>query len=561
MIQQAAASFLLCLAMASGGSPALAQQPLTVQDLPPDSHVIMGHLDWDDNGKISRDESTGQIRERFDELDRDGDGYLTTSELVPPENVKSEPVQPKLGKVLINSHGAMQGYTLFAPMGGMDTYLIDMKGEVVQTWHGNGRLTGAVYLLKNGNLLRAASPNRAQNVPFKGQGSMGGVIQEIAPSGEVVWEYYYISDKVKQHHDIEPLPNGNVLILAWELKDARDIRRAGGDMTVHRDGELWVEHLVEVRKNGPRSGEIVWEWHSWDHMVQDFNRDAPNYGSPKGNPQRMDLNYNPRGKADWQHANSVDYDPVYDQIVLSFRSTNEVWVIDHSTTTEEAASSSGGRMGRGGDILFRWGNPAVYGGEGQAQLAGQHDATWIPDGAPGEGNLLIFNNGDRRSRQSDVVEVRPDNYRNLTGLSADVTWSYERAGGIPFYASHISGAQRLTNGNTLICDGPNGRLFEVSDAGQIVWEYQYGNTQNGQTERPRNRNMARGPRQGRDRNEVREGQRPAMRAQRQMAQNGSRNHLFRATRITIDHPGIAALPGVHGNRLVRNTQPSLGMDL
>ena len=76
----------------------------------------------------------------------------------------------------------------------------------------------------------------------------------------MVWEYSYISSTVRQHHDIEPLPNGNVLFLAWELKTADEIRAAGGDPFVHKNGELWVEHIVEVKRTGPQVGKIVWEY-------------------------------------------------------------------------------------------------------------------------------------------------------------------------------------------------------------------------------------------------------------------------------------------------------------
>lgn len=565
MIQQTLASLILCLAVVSGTSPASAQGPQGMQGNRPDPHTILGHLDWDDNGKISRDEAVGPLKERFNELDRNNDGYLEISELSPPRDQRqfeerdlddSTP-QQNHGKVLVNTRDAMQGYTLFAPMGESETYLIDMNGDAVQTWRGTGRSTGAVYLLDNGNLLRMASAPSPRMRRNAGPGSESAMIQEIAPSGDIVWEYTLPDDTARLHHDIEPMPNGNVLLLASETKDEATVRDMGGDPRINRDGDLQAEYILEIRKAGRDSGEVVWEWHTWDHLIQNNDREAPHYGDPSRNPQRVDLNYNPMGSRDWQHANSVDYDSVSDQIVLSLRSTNEIWIIDHSTSTAQAASSSGGRMGRGGDILFRWGNPAAYGGNESQVLYGQHDARWIPDGSPGAGHLLIFNNGNRRIRQSDVLEIAPDNYSDVTGLTADVIWSYDESGGTPFFADHISGAERLANGNTLICEGTSGHLFEVTDNGRIVWEYQYGST-SGQNSTPNQRRSGMSQmRQGMSRQNG-----PMTRQGNYMGRRGGTSHIFRATRISPTHPGLAVFLNAHTmNTQARNAYPILGIDL
>ena len=99
--------------------------------------------------------------------------------------------------------------------------------------------------------------------------------------------------------------------------------------------------------------------------------------------------------ADWTHFNSVDYNPELDQIVVSPREFGELWVIDRSTTIEEAAGRTGGNSGKGGSLLYRWGNPAAYksGSRADQKLFYQHDPKWIPPGLPGAGNILVFNNG------------------------------------------------------------------------------------------------------------------------------------------------------------------------
>ena len=97
------------------------------------------------------------------------------------------------------------------------------------------------------------------------------------------------------------------------------------------------------------------------------------------------------------HVNAVAYNADLDQIALSSPTFSEIWIIDHSTTTEEAAGHTGGNCGMGGDILYRWGNPYVYdrGGPGDQYFFVPHGVNWIDPGLPGEDNILVFNNGDR----------------------------------------------------------------------------------------------------------------------------------------------------------------------
>jgi hypothetical protein len=189
----------------------------------------------------------------------------------------------------------------------------------------------------------------------------------------------------------------------------------------------------------------------------------------------------PFSVADWLHTNSIDYQAELDLILLSTPNLDEIWVIDHSTTSAEAASHSGGRWGKGGDLLYRWGNPARYGrgAKSDQKLFAQHDATWLS--GPNAGRILVFNNGQGRPEGSwsSVVEITPpfDPKRGFVceedapfgPLEPD--WTYTADTPEDFYASFISGAQRLENGNTLICSGPDGRVFEVTPEGRTVWEY------------------------------------------------------------------------------------------
>ncbi|MFN2164837.1 MAG: aryl-sulfate sulfotransferase, partial [Anaerolineae bacterium] len=297
-----------------------------------------------------------------------------------------------------------------------------------------------------------------------------------------VWDFEYANSQHRLHHDIEPLPDGNVLMIAWEYKTEAEALAAGRDPALLADSELWPDTVIEV---DPDTDTIVWEWHVWDHLVQDYDAGRDNFGVVADHPELINLNYNapgiPPGDADWNHVNAVDYNVEFDQILLSVHNFSEIWVIDHSTTTAKAAGHSGGDSGQGGDLLYRWGNPAAYdaGDPSDQQLFAQHDARWIPAGYPGAGRILVFNNGTGRpgGNYSSVDEIVPpvDSAGHYTSYGPSApAWTYRADNPTDFYATNISGAQRLLDGSTLICDGPDGYFFQVTPAGDVVWEYDYG---------------------------------------------------------------------------------------
>jgi len=357
---------------------------------------------------------------------------------------------------------------------------MDSEGNAIHTWESSYRPGNSVYLLENGDLLRTGT---TQADDFT-TGGAGGVVEILDADSNVTWEFTTSSRGVRLHHDVEMLPNGNILMIAWETKTADEAISAGRDSSLLTDGELWPDHIIEV----DASGDIVWEWHVWDHLVQDYDASQVNYGVVADHPELININFGQSGRqsggADWLHTNSIDYNADLDQILLSVHNTSEIWIIDHSTTTAEAASHSGGNSGMGGDLLYRWGNPQAYdaGSANDQQLFSQHDATWIDEGYPGEGNILIFNNGIGRDYSSVDEIVPPINVDGSYALAngsayapTSTTWTYVTENLSDFYAERISGAQRLENGNTLICEGTNGCFFEVTPDREIVWEYQLRN--------------------------------------------------------------------------------------
>ena len=249
----------------------------------------------------------------------------------------------------VNSFSQQWGlYTLYAPINSTQTYLVDTDGVTYKTWTSTAtQKTGfSVYLIPGDTLVRPVA--RTGN-SFTG-GGMTAEVQKVTWNGTVVWDYVYSSSTYCLHHDICPLPNGNVLMTAYELKTATEVAAAGCSQSI----VLWPEKLIEVHQTGATTGTIVWEWKLWDHLCQNTSSTKPNYvSSISQNPQLMNLNYGLPPSGDWIHMNGIDYNATLDQITFSSRTMNEIYVIDHSTTTAEAASHSGGNSGKGGDFLYR----------------------------------------------------------------------------------------------------------------------------------------------------------------------------------------------------------------
>ena len=370
------------------------------------------------------------------------------------------------------------GQILFAPMYSKTTYLIDYLGAVNHTWESDFFPGEAVYWLGNGTILRTIKTT------LSGLGGSGGGIQKVLWDGTIAWDFRYDTNGDLSHHDIKVLPNGNVLLVAWETKTSTSAINSGRNPSTI-DGDTFLpSHIIEVHQTGPTSGAIVWEWHVWDHLIQDYDPLKANYGVVEYHPELIDINYGGElVKSDWLHTNSIDYNEGLDQILLSIRNFNEILIIDHSTTTEEAAGHTGGNGGKGGDLLYRWGNPAAYrrGLTKDQKLFSQHDASWVPEDCPGAGNILIFNNGVNRpsGSYSTVDEIVPpvngDGGYYLEHGSPygpeNLQWSYIGDPPSGFYSTGFSGADRLKDGNTLICDGVEGKFFEVTPDGTIVWQY------------------------------------------------------------------------------------------
>ncbi len=380
---------------------------------------------------------------------------------------------------VFNTDQAYDGLSLFTV--GKETYLINNCGEVINQWTSDYLTGKSVYILPNGDLLRGEEIQNP-DVPIPG---IGGRLSIYGWNNELKWSYNFSSETITSHHDVFPLPNGNILVLIIEKLSADEAIAAGRDPNLLSEGFLYNEKIIEIKTSGSNDFEIVWEWSFWEHLVQDFDENQDNFGDVLNNPQLLDINY--LGDAgdfmNWLHVNSIQYNATLDQIIVSSRMMGEFYIIDHSTTTEEAAAHSGGLRGKGGDFLYRWGNPQAYraGGLADKKLFGQHYPHWIPDALREGGKVIVFNNGFNKAENfSSVHTITPTvnsdgSYAVPIGKQIgpeNFDWTYkDPQDPVNFYSKILSSAQRLPNGNTLICEGTKGKFFELNEEDEIVWTY------------------------------------------------------------------------------------------
>lgn len=366
--------------------------------------------------------------------------------------------------LIYNNGGAFDGYTLFTPESNEYVYLINNCGEVVNQWTFSEQPGNSCYLLENGNLLRA------------GKDSL-----EIRDwDNNQIWSYATTDNGLRQHHDIEPLPNGNILCLCRDIYSSSEIIEEGRNPS-NVAANIRLEKIVEIEPVGSNDANIVWEWKLIDHLIQDYDPAKENYGVVEDHPELIDINYNNGENQDWVHMNGIDYNADLDQILMTVRHFSEILIIDHSTSIAEAAGHSGGNSGKGGDILWRWGNPEVYkqGTIADRKLLQPHDAKWVENGYLDEGKISVFNNGgDGTSTESSVHLIQPDldgyNY-NSTGSvfnPADFDWTWNGIIlGVAMYEESKSGTHSLPNGNFIICETSKAKISEITKSGEHVWTY------------------------------------------------------------------------------------------
>jgi hypothetical protein len=365
--------------------------------------------------------------------------------------------------LLHNTVEASEGYTLFSPDSNNSVYLINNCGEAINEWTFTERPGLTCYLLENGNLLRA------------GQNSL----ETRDWDNNIVWSYDMQAAGYNQHHDIEPLPNGNILCLLRYDYTSAEIIAEGKDPNFI-DAVFKLDELIELQPVGTNSATVVWEWKFMDHFIQDFDNTKANYGSIIDHPELIDINFN-NLTTDITHLNSIDYNQTLDQIIISARHMSEIYILDHSTTTAEAATHSGGDHGKGGDLLWRWGNPLAYkqGTLADQKLFLQHDARWVKAGYADGGKISVFNNGGDGSYTFSSIhiltpEIIAGDYQMENSMYKPTAFEWSWNGsilGTTVHEGKKSGTQSLPNGNMMVCETASGRISEIKKDGTLLWSY------------------------------------------------------------------------------------------
>jgi len=392
--------------------------------------------------------------------------------------------QNTVGLLSYEPNQAFDGYNLMFPHNQPHVFLLDNCGEIVHTWEdeSNFKPGNIAYLRSDGSIVKAKRDAIVTDDPIWAGG--GGEFIEIRSwDNELLWSFEMNNDKYRLHHDIALKFNGNILANAWELKTREEAIQAGRDTATLAQDELWSEYIFEIN---PETNEIVWEWHVWDHLIQDYDPTKDNYGVVADHPELININYDTHdGHPDWLHFNAMDYSLERGQIIISSPYFDEVWIIDQTTTTEQAAGSTGGFGNRGGDLLYRWGNPMAYdsGTEEDKKLFFQHDCQFIDDfvlpSNPNYNSIAVFNNrvGEDFST-ANIFRPEWDMYKSKYALGQDglfmpsdfeVTLTHPTPQ--KMYSTGLSSIQLLPNDNYLLTSGRFGYTFELTPENEVVWEY------------------------------------------------------------------------------------------
>ncbi|MEM7112029.1 MAG: aryl-sulfate sulfotransferase [Chloroflexota bacterium] len=470
---------------------------------------------------------------RIRRLDKDGDGIVMREDVITkpnptvaqrvggPVNLVKQMMnlayysQEQMGNLLPGSdpRGMSDGVTLHYQANNnndvqvaKDAFLLGADGHPVHIWRSPNPLgvpeATSADLQPNGLLMRTVAADDIVKIHDWFPVGAHGTIQLVDWDGTVVWQYtHYARSKYCLHHDSRMMPNGNILVICYEALTRNEAIALGWEpqefLNPHRgDGYVWSDRILELEPNlEDGSTKIVWEWAAIDHLVQAYDPTKPNYGKVSENRHKLNFNYCKYENylftfGQLYHCNSVSYSAERDQIIVSSANFSELWVIDHSGTTEET-------RGAKGDLLFRYGNPETYGDDAPTyqhadkKLFWQHDVQWLDDSKPHTGDILVINNGAMRGADglpnpdetrmgfgtayTEVLELilptNDDGY-DWDG-EVEKAWSYKADPPQSMFAPFMSGCDRTPSGNTIISLGHNKRFIEVTSAGEVVADFRF----------------------------------------------------------------------------------------
>jgi hypothetical protein len=372
-----------------------------------------------------------------------------------------------------------QEYNLFFPFTQNTVYLVDNCGQLINKWQDDVGITPgpACYLTPKGELLVTKAKGSSLQDTIRAGGA-GEFIELRSWNNDLLWQFKLNNGKARLHHDVKYMPNGNILAIAWENFSPEESIKNGRRHDLITEGAVWPDYIIEL---DPKKNAIIWEWHAWDHLIQDHDSTKLNYGKVSDRPERIDINHiYSSGQADWMHINGIDYNEELDVIALSVSHFDEVWLIDHSVTPQQAKGRTGGRYGKGGDILYRWGNPLAYkqGKLEDQKLFFQHDVRFINEGKY-KGCISVFNNRFNTAYSScsifkPVLNAQKNEFLKQNSRFLPMTYEANFIHPVnpnKLRSTGLSNFQLTPNGNIFAFAGGIGYAVEFDESGKIFWEY------------------------------------------------------------------------------------------
>jgi len=377
----------------------------------------------------------------------------------------AEPSVFPTGTTIYDPTRAFNSYILFT--GGDDiSRLVDLTGAVAHEWRFSGQpvafIDPALVGGARGHVfvtLESEDGKGTDLTPGRAQTRIRKTVGEVDWNGAALWSFGKSAPdgRAHQHHDIARLPNGNTLILA--------------NLSYPLPGFAAPQVLDDVAYEVDRDGEIAWTWAASDHIDEiGFTPEELKLIKGSKNPDYLHVNsLKTVGPNHWFDEGDQRFAP--DNLIFDSRNANFIAIVDRKTRkivwtlgphfppTPTTAVASSRKLPRPVD-----------------QISGQHDAHIIPKGLPGAGNLLVFDNqGEAGYPRAALPFIGGSRVLEIDPVSKEIVWQYTGASsGRPDYtfrSTHISNARRLPNGNTFIDEGQFGRFFQVTPAGEIVWEY------------------------------------------------------------------------------------------
>ncbi|TDU73449.1 arylsulfotransferase ASST [Prosthecobacter fusiformis] len=379
--------------------------------------------------------------------------------------------------IVVAEHPHTEGAFLVTPVVSPATYLIRFPDEILHVWPSPLKPSGPGRVNENGELLRVVRDHLPPS--FRLGGGTGGRITKTSWDGKEVWSYTMATPTLLIHHDALQLPNGNVLALVWQRHSPEEATAKGRDPNKVGKAGIWSDSIWELQPLQPRGAHVVWEWNAWDHIQTVFSSDETRDTQSQNPDEYIDIKGGWDKRPAWAGVTRMEYSDSLDQVLLVAKGFGAIWIIDHGTTTTEAASGTGGKAGKGGRLLYQWsGSPPDHDAQATSFII---DAEWSKGIGSKDASIEVLRGTCRNGSVSYTVEEWQ--LPRLTGGSGYLLTTagrYEspsllnsRPLTMPELSHHeLSRPTALSNG--VVTFGAAGVIRSLNPAGMSLMEYKNG---------------------------------------------------------------------------------------